>query len=91
MDSIKERNTDYVEIVTLDCIKAAYILENELHISNFKIIDNAVIRIYDLTLAQKDISKALILAGIEIEGINNKNSSLEDYFLKLLNGSELSA
>jgi len=91
MDSIKELNTDYVEIVTVDCIKAAYILENDLNISNFKIIDNTFIRIYDLTLAQKDISKALILKGIEIEGINKKNSSLEDYFLKLLDGSELSA
>lgn len=91
MDSIREQNTEYVEIVTKECTRAAYILENDLNISNFKIIDNTLIRIYDLKLAQKDISKTLILKGIEIEAINKKKSSLEDYFLKLLDGGKLSA
>jgi len=91
MESIREQNTEYVEIITTDCISAVFILENDLNISNFKIVDNTTIRIYDLRLAQKDISKALILKGIEIEAINKKNSSLEDYFLKLFNGGELSA
>jgi len=91
MESIREQNTEYVEIITTDCISAVFILENDLNISNFKIVDNTTIRIYDLRLAQKDISKALILKGIEIEAINKKNSSLEDYFLKLLEGSGLSA
>lgn len=91
MDSIREQNTEYVEIVTKECTRASYILENDLNISNFKIIDNTLIRIYDLKLAQKDISKTLILKGIEIEAINKKKSSLEDYFLKLLNGGKLSA
>ncbi|MGV8981761.1 ABC transporter ATP-binding protein [Clostridium sp.] len=91
MDSVRQQNTEYVEIVTADYIKAAYILENDLNISNFKIVDNATIRIYDLRLAQKDISKALILKGIDIQAINKKNSTLEDHFLKLLERSEVSA
>lgn len=89
MESIRADNTEYVEISTKDCIRASYILENDLNISNFKIIENTLIRIYDLKLAQKDISRALILKGVEIEAINKKNSSLEDYFLKLLNGGKI--
>lgn len=91
MESIRGNNTEYVEIITKDCTKASYILENDLNILNFKIVDDNLIRIYDLKLAQKDISKALILKGVEIEAINKKSSSLEDYFLKLLKGSELDA
>ncbi|MCB2306993.1 ABC transporter ATP-binding protein [Clostridium estertheticum] len=91
MESIRTDHTEYVEINTKDFIKASYILENDLNISNFKIVDNTFIRIYDLKLAQKDISKALILKGIEIESINKKKSSLEDYFLKLLNGGNINA
>ncbi len=91
MSSIRDEHTKYIEIITKDYTRAAFILENELNISNFKIIDNSIIRIYDLTQPQKDIAKALILKGVEIEAINKKNSSLEDYFLKLLNGSDLSA
>ncbi|PRR81606.1 ATP-binding cassette domain-containing protein [Clostridium vincentii] len=90
MESIREKNTEYIEIITKDCIRAVYILENDLNISNFKVVDNTLIRIYDLTLAQKDISKALILKDIEIDAINKKNSTLEDYFLNLLNGGKLS-
>lgn len=91
MESIRENNTEYVEIKTNDCIKASYILEHDLYIFNFKIVDNNLIRVYDLKLAQNDISKALILKGIEIEAINRKSSSLEDHFLKLLKGSEIDA
>lgn len=88
MDSIREGNLEYIEVTTKDCTKAAFILENDLQISNFKIIDNTFIRIYDLKLSQKDISKALILKDVEIEAISRKNNSLEDYFLNLLNGGK---
>jgi ABC-2 type transport system ATP-binding protein len=88
MDSIREGNLEYIEVTTKDCTKAAFIIENDLEISNFKIIDNTFIRIYDLKLSQKDISKALILKDVEIEAISRKNNSLEDYFLNLLNGGK---
>jgi ABC-2 type transport system ATP-binding protein len=91
MESIRENNTEYIEIITKDCIRATYILENDLHISNFKVIDNTAIRIYDLELSQKDISKTLILNEVEIEAINRKNNTLEDYFLNLLNGGKSNA
>jgi len=88
MESIRENNTEYIEIITKDCIRATYILENDLHISNFKVIDNTLIRIYDLELSQKDISKTLILNEVEIEAINRKNNTLEDHFLNILNGGK---
>ena len=91
MESIREENTEYVEIFTKDYKKAAFILENNLKISNFKIIDNGLIRVYDLKVSQSNISKILILNDIEIEAINKKNSSLEDHFLKLLKVGELNA
>lgn len=86
-----DEHIEYIEIITKDYTRAAFILENDLNIYNFKIIDNSIIRIYDLPQAQQDISKTLILKGVEIESINKENTSLEDYFLKLLDGSGLSA
>ena len=91
MESIRDENTEYVEIVTKDCAKAAYILESELNISNIKVVNNSLIRVYDLKISQNNISKELILNGVEIDAINKKNTSLEDHFLKLLNGGDLSA
>lgn len=86
MNVIREKTTDYIEIVTKDCKKTAYVLENHLNISNFKVIDNDIIRIYEDKVSQVDISKTLILNDVAIESINRKNSSLEDYFMNLLNG-----
>ena len=85
MDSIRNRNTEYIEILTKDCKKASYILVNELNISNFRVEDNLLIKIYDLSLPENSISKALILGNVSIDGIIKKNNSLEDYFLNLTN------
>lgn len=91
MESIREGNTEYIEIVTSDCKKAAYILSSTLNISNFRVVDDSLIRIYDATVPQSIISKTLILNDIVIETITKKNSSLEDYFLNILNGGGISA
>lgn len=86
MENVMETNTEYVELVTNDIKKAAYILTNDLNISNFKIEEDNTIKIYDLRLSQNEISKALILKEVNIEAIMRKKTSLEDYFLKVLDG-----
>lgn len=91
MDTINRNQTDYIEIIVDDGKRAAFILENKLAISNFKLIDDKCIRIYESTVSQKTISKALIDHDIEIEAISRKTSSLEDYFMKLINGGVVSA
>lgn len=86
MDNLNLNQTDYIEMIVDDGKKAAFILENKLAITNFKLIDDHCIRIYDSAVSQKVISKALIEQDIEIEAIKKETSSLEDYFLKLING-----
>lgn len=83
---ISKQRTDYIEIVTSDVEKSAYLLEHELHISNMKIVQDTRIRIYDLTLSQSEISKVLILHDIDIEEIQKHSSTLEDYFYDQIHG-----
>ena len=91
MQSIRESNTEYIELVTKNYKKASYILSNTLNITNFKVLDNGVIRIYEETVPQSIISKTLILNDVLIEEITKKNSSLEEHFLNLLNGGDINA
>ncbi|WP_435923599.1 ABC transporter ATP-binding protein [Paenibacillus sp. DYY-L-2] len=91
MDRVRERNTDYIEVTASDSKAAAYVLSNYLHLENFKVIDDRVLRIYDSRAVQQEVSKTLIMHEVGIESIHKKNSSLEDYFLSLLNGGNLSA
>lgn len=86
MSNVNLNQTNYIEMIVDDGKKAAFILENKLAITNFKLMDAHCIRIYDSTVLQKVISKALIEQDIEIEAIKKETSSLEDYFLKLING-----
>ncbi|WP_437132108.1 ABC transporter ATP-binding protein [Bacillus atrophaeus] len=91
MDKIRGQNTEYIELVTTNRTKACFVLENELGIANFKILNEKTVRIYDSDSSQAAISKALILNDIDIESINKKYTSLEDYFLSLINGDSISA
>lgn len=83
IDDIRERNTEYVELVTSDCKKAGFVLENKLHISNFKIVNDSTLRFYATEVPQSEISKMLIENDVAIESINRKHISLEDYFMNL--------
>lgn len=91
MSDLKNRNRDFIEIVTPDCRKAAFVLENSLNIGNFKVIDDSVIRIYEQDVSQQEVSKALILNNVAIESINHKRASLEEYFMNQVGGGEKNA
>ncbi|MFW5437615.1 ABC transporter ATP-binding protein [Paenibacillus apiarius] len=86
MEQIREKNTEYIEFTTNDCKKAAFLLEKHLNVSNMRVIDNQIIRVYDPSVPQSSITKTLVMNDVVIESIHKKNSSLEDYFLSLLNG-----
>ncbi|MPN09685.1 hypothetical protein SDC9_156977 [bioreactor metagenome] len=89
MESIRAGNTEYIELIVSDAEKEAYVLSNNLNISNFKVLDSKTIRVYDATMSQNQITKTLINSDISIEGITKKNGSLEEYFLNLLNGGSI--
>ncbi|MNM82128.1 putative ABC transporter ATP-binding protein YxlF [compost metagenome] len=90
MDEIQENNTAYIELVVKDTKKAAFILSNKLNVNNMRVLDNHNIRIYDV-ISQSELTKALVINDVAIEAIHKKNSSLEDYFLSLLHGGDISA
>jgi len=91
MESLRETSNDYVEITTSEVKKACYILSDRLHISNMKVIGENVIRVYDMSIQQNLIFKTLVMEDVPVESITQKQHSLEDYFMKLLNGGGLSA
>lgn len=86
---IRKQRADYIEIVTPDADRTAYLLEHELRISNMKIVGDRRVRIYDVTQSQSEITKILILHDIEIEEIQKHTSTLEDYFYRQIHGGEI--
>ncbi|MEK4566423.1 ABC transporter ATP-binding protein [Alkalihalobacillus sp. FSL R5-0424] len=82
MKKLKEQNTEYIELVTNQPNKAALTLHDQLKITNFKVVDQQAIRIFETQITRAQISKALIMEDIDILSIQTKQTTLEDYFIK---------
>ncbi len=83
MKEIVETNTAYIELVVEDMKKASYVLAEKMQLSNFKIVDNSIIRIYERGTTTQKISKELMMNDVGITSISQHTETLEDYFLKI--------
>lgn len=84
MSDIRKYQTDYIELEVDDIDHTGYLLEQELGLSNFKIITNTKVEIYDLSKSVKQISAVLVQNKIGLTSIGLKQNSLEDYFFHVL-------
>ena len=77
-----------IVIKTKNVKKASVVLEKELSTTNYKVIDNTEIRLYDELENLAEVNKILLTNGIEIMGIYETGISLEDYFNSLIKDGE---
>ncbi|UUE16973.1 ATP-binding cassette domain-containing protein [Leuconostoc mesenteroides] len=89
MTSIRDSSVEYIEIETRQITQAAHIMDAQLSIKNFKVMDGKKIRIYETEISQHELYKTLVSNDIAIDSINTKTGSLEDYFLSLVGGKEV--
>lgn len=82
MKEIRERNLAYIELAVGNVQKAAYVLTEQLGLSNFRVMDEHNVRIYE-GVATGEITRVLSIHGVEIDAIGKKTETLEDYFLKM--------
>ena len=73
-----------IVIKTKDVKKATVILEKGLATTNYKVIDNTEIRLYDYLDNLAKVNKILLNNDIEIMGIYESGISLEDYFNSII-------
>lgn len=83
MRKIEQMSLAYTELSVTDERKAAYVLTEKLGLTNFKIIEDGRIRIYDTRVPAQELSQTLILNGVAVTALGKKAETLEDYFLKM--------
>ena len=83
MKEIEKMSLAYIELTVANPQKAAYVLSEKLGLSNFKIIENNKIRIYDQHISTQELSKAMVLNDVEVTALGKQSETLEDYFLKM--------
>lgn len=79
MKEIEQMSLAYIELSVLNVKKAAYVLSEKLNLTNFKIIEDGQIRIYDNRISTQELSKVLALNEVEVVALGKKAETLEDY------------
>ncbi|MGF9700445.1 ABC transporter ATP-binding protein [Paenibacillus sp. MABNR03] len=86
MESIRGTQSEYIELQVINARKAIYVIEHQLTLNNYKLVDERTVRIYDPGVAPSELTGQLVQHGIEIESIFKRSHSLEEYFLNIVKG-----
>lgn len=82
-EELEERCSTKVELITDNAAAAATVLESA-GISDYKVLDNGVIYIYDANDRTADITEMMVTAGLKVYEITKKQDSFENYFINLI-------
>ena len=63
-------------------------MEHVLHLSNYKVFDEHMLRIYDPGIIPSDLNSKLIQHGVAVESISKRSHSLEEHFMGLMEGDD---
>lgn len=73
---------DRIELEVDEAKMAVPILEYQLNMNNYKVIDDHTIYVYDKHIENQQIIKVLVENGISVHSISKQKQTLEQYFLE---------
>ena len=73
-------------VKTDDVKRAAAVIEQQLGVTDYKVIDSGELRIYNDKIKSDDLNKTLIQNSVSVTGLFETGISLEDYFKSLVGG-----
>ena len=86
MDELRYKNRHFVKLTVSDISRAIPILEKELAISDYEILNDREVKVYQLDVDLERINRVLVTSGIGVSELSVKKGNLEEYFLKLTGG-----
>lgn len=88
MNTLNEKNRQYINIKVNDDKKASMILEQNLGIFDYRVYEKGNLRVYEKLLESAKINSILVRNNLEVKEIALMRDSLEDYFMKLTGGGK---
>lgn len=86
LEELYKRRRRYAEFEVSDVNKAALILEHTFHISDYAIVGNNIVRLYERIDSRADINSSFVKQGVTVKNISEDAGKLEDYFTELVGG-----
>jgi len=90
-EELDEQCQKALAIRTNDPAKVAGIIENTLQSTNYKVISQNEIRLYDFIEEASEVNHQLVVHGASVLGISEVGDSLENYFMNLVEGGKVYA
>lgn len=84
---LEEKCRRFLHIKVDNSAKAAVILNTKLSTSNFNILPNNIIKLYDYVDISEIVSKTFAREGVLVKELMPMGDSLEEYFSKVIGGS----
>ena len=84
MKELSQKSVSFIEALTADRRKAAFVLEKKLNIQKFRIMEDGSIRVYDQGIQVESLVKQLASEDVGILSLGRKTETLEEYFMKLV-------
>lgn len=85
-DELNERCKKFIHIKVDNASKAAVIIEKKLKTSNYNILSDNIIKLYDYIDDSGKVTGILVNQGITVEQIMPMRENLETYFAKVIGG-----
>ena len=86
MTALKHKNRQYIGLQVDDFSKSQDLLRDELGIRDVRMEDDGWLRIYDDGQQPGEMNRLLVREGIEVSSLVAMKDSLEDYFVRLVEG-----
>ncbi|WP_404980537.1 ABC transporter ATP-binding protein [Carboxydichorda subterranea] len=92
LTELRRRSRRYLEIEVTDAPKTAWVLENELGISDFLVIDASTVHVFDapdpalLHEHPEAVTEALVRHGVGVRRMAFGQDSLEQHFIRVTGG-----
>ena len=83
---LSEKCRACLQLTVDDASRAALVLEQRLGTRDYEVLPGNILRLYHFLDCPQDVTAALVAAGVALFSAENKNTTLEDYFLSLIGG-----
>ncbi|WP_455618095.1 ABC transporter ATP-binding protein [Eisenbergiella sp.] len=86
MEELERKNNRHIQLSVTDAAAAARLLETQFHITDFEILDEKNIWIFDISVPLERFNRSLIENGIDVCELYLHEDTLEAYFTRVTGG-----
>ena len=86
MEELEKKNNRHIQLSVSDVAAAAKILEVQFHTTNFEVINDKNIWLYDISIPLALINRSMVENGIDVSDLHLYEDTLEAYFTRVTGG-----